>query len=496
METSFEHLAASCAAPLEAIVIGAGFGGIGLAIALKREGIHEFLILEKGRDVGGCWRDNVYPGAACDVPSHLYSFSFEPNWNWSRKYATQPEIFAYLKQVARKYRLEGLLRLNTEVASASYDEAEHVWRVELANGSVLHARMVVTATGQLSRPAYPGLPGLESFAGKSFHSATWDREYSLKGKRVAVIGTGASAIQFIPEVAVEVQHLKVFQRSPAYVIPRSDRAYRDWEKAMFHRFPFTMKMVRAAIYLRNESFAIGFTRFRHLTSLLGGIPFKRLLAVQVPDPELRRKLTPDYPVGCKRILISNDYLKALARPNVELVTEGIERITPTGIITKDGRQHEVDAIIFGTGFAATEFLTPMKVYGMGGIELSTAWKNGAEAYLGISIPRFPNFFMLYGPNTNLGHNSIVYMLESQIRHVIACRKKMRESGARSMQVRQEACAGYNARIQARFRHTVWNGCTSWYIDASGRNTINWPGFTFRYRAMTRDPDMQHYELTP
>ncbi|MBN3820489.1 NAD(P)/FAD-dependent oxidoreductase, partial [Paraburkholderia sp. Se-20369] len=483
------------AAALAAIIIGAGFAGIGMAIALQRAGMHDFVILERAHDVGGVWRDNSYPGAACDVPSHLYSFSFEPNPRWSRTFARQPEIHAYLRHCASKYGLARHLRFGAEVAHARYDEPQALWRVTLADGTELSAALLVSGTGQLSRPALPKLPGMETFRGHAFHSAHWDHTYPLAGKRVAVVGTGASAIQFVPAIAGAVKSLTVFQRSPAYLMPRPDRPYRPWEQALFRRLPWAMKLHRAAIYLRYESRAIAFTRFNGLMDVAVGRPFRTLLARQVPDAALRARLTPDYPIGCKRILLSSDYLAAISRPNVELVTQGIRRVTEHGIEAADGTHHPVDAIVYGTGFAATEFLSPMRITGRGGLDLNDAWRRGAQAYLGMTVPGFPNFFMLYGPNTNLGHNSIVYMLESQIAHVMRCVRAMRQAGATAIDVDARRYRRYNVHVRQRLAGSVWSGCKSWYVDESGHNSTNWPGFTLTYRWLARRSGLAAYRFS-
>ncbi|PCE34083.1 alpha/beta hydrolase fold domain-containing protein [Burkholderia ubonensis] len=481
--------------PLAAIVVGAGFAGIGMAIALRRAGVHDFVILERTHDVGGVWRDNSYPGAACDVPSHLYSFSFEPNPGWSRMFARQPEIHAYLRHCARKYGLARHLRFGAEVAHARYDEPNALWRVTLTDGTTLSAALLVSGTGQLSRPALPNLPGMETFRGRAFHSAHWDHGYPLAGKRVAVVGTGASAIQFVPAIADAVKTLTVFQRSPAYLMPRPDRAYRPWERALFRRLPWAMKLHRAAIYVRYESRALAFTRFNGLMKFAVGRPFFKLLARQVPDAALREQLTPDYPIGCKRLLLSNDYLATMSKDNVELVTQGIRRVTEHGIETADGTHHPVDAIVYGTGFAATEFLSPMRITGRDGLDLNDAWRRGAQAYLGMTVPGFPNFFMLYGPNTNLGHNSIVYMLESQIAHVMRCVRAMRRAGATAIDVDAQRYRRFNVQVQQRLAGSVWSGCKSWYVDASGHNSTNWPGFTLSYRWLTRFSGLAAYRFS-
>lgn len=482
-------------APFHTLIIGSGFAGIGMAIALKKAGLGNFLILEKQSDVGGVWRDNTYPGAACDVPSHLYSFSFEPNPNWSRVFARQAEIHQYLQHCARKHGLLPSIRFGCEVARASFDEGLALWTVNLTSGEVLQARHVVTATGQLSRPVYPKLEGMAQFKGHVCHSALWDHSHDLTGQRVAVIGTGASAIQFVPAIAGQVSQLTVFQRSAAYILPRPDGPYAGWRKALFRALPWTMRLHRARIYAHYESRAIAFTRIKSLMKLAVGVPFKALLRKQVPDPALRAQLTPDYPIGCKRILLSNDYLATMTRPNVNLVTQGIRRITADGVETVDGQHHPADAIVYGTGFAATEFLAPMTITGRDGQDLNHAWQQGAQAYLGMTVPGFPNFFMLYGPNTNLGHNSIIYMLESQIAHVMRCLKAADRAGASTVEVDAKRYTRFNSTIQNRLRATVWQGCKSWYVDANGHNSTNWPGFTFGYRWLTRHASLNAYHFS-
>ncbi|CAD5109594.1 flavin-containing monooxygenase [Zestomonas carbonaria] len=479
--------------PVRVLIIGAGFGGLGLAIRLRQSGIDDFLILEKAGEVGGTWRDNSYPGAACDVPSHLYSFSFAPKTDWSRKYAPQAEIHAYQRQLADDYGLRRHIRFGIEVAGAAFDEAEGLWRVTSTAGETFAARALVSACGQLNRPLYPRLPGIERFQGEVFHSARWNHDYDLAGKRVAVVGTGASAIQFVPQIAPQVARLHLFQRSAAYVIPKPDRAYRPWELALMQRFPALQKVDRLLKYIQHESRVLAFSVFPPLMKMMR-LSFHKHLARGIPDRELRRRLEPDYPLGCKRILISNDYYPALARDNVEVVDTAIREVTERGLVSADGREREVDAIIYGTGFAATDFLAPMHITGRGGLELNQAWRDGAEAYLGISVNGFPNLFVLYGPNTNLGHNSILYMLESQFSYVLGCLRALDERGLRYLDVKPEVQRQFNRRLQHQVRHTVWEqGCTSWYKTADGKNTNNWPGFTFAYRKLTRHPELADYE---
>ncbi|MBS1124160.1 MAG: FAD-dependent pyridine nucleotide-disulfide oxidoreductase [Deltaproteobacteria bacterium] len=477
----------------QVIIIGAGFGGLGMAIRLKQRGEHRFVILEQADDVGGCWRDNTYPGAACDVPSHLYSFSFEPSTGWSRAYAPQPEIHAYLRACARKYGLLSHIRFGTCVRGAAFDARAGQWIVD-AEPHQLRARALVVACGQLSRPAMPRIAGIERFRGAQFHSARWNHDYALDGRRVAVIGTGASAIQFVPAIAPRVSKLSLFQRSPAHVIPKPDRAYSSWERALQRRLPALTVASRAWSYLRHESRAPAMA----VPTLMAGFEwlFRRHLERQIRDPELRKKLTPDYPIGCKRILISNDYYPTLTRDNVDVVTDAIREITEDGIVTEDGSargaETPVDAIIYGTGFTANEFLAPMVIRGLHGT-LASAWQHGAEAHLGITVSGFPNMFLLYGPNTNLGHNSIIYMLESQIHYVMQCLEALHR--ARYLDVRADAQHAFNTNLQQQLAGSVWAGdCTSWYKTAEGKLTNNWPGFTFSYRRLTRTLDLDDYTI--
>jgi cation diffusion facilitator CzcD-associated flavoprotein CzcO/acetyl esterase/lipase len=480
---------------LQALIIGTGFAGLGMGIALRKAGMCDFLIMERSQDVGGVWRDNTYPGAACDVPSHLYSFSFEPNPNWSHVFAPQAEIHAYLRHCARKYDLAQHIRFGSEVTEAVYDEGRSMWRVTLASGEVHTCRMLISGTGQLSRPAMPKLDGIDTFKGQSFHSAHWDPSVPLAGKRVAVVGTGASAIQFVPAIAPQVGTLHVFQRSPAYLLPRPDRAYGPLAKALLRYVPGAAALYRASIYLKYESRALAFTRFKGLMKWAGNVPFQRMLHAQVANADLRQRLTPDYQIGCKRILLSSEYLSTMSRPNVQLHTAGIRCVRPDGIETTDGQVHAADVIVYGTGFAATEFLSPMRIKGKGGIELNEAWRDGASAYLGMSVAGFPNFFMLYGPNTNLGHNSIVYMIESQIAHIMRCLRAAQSGGATGIEVHEVPYRRHDTLMHEALRRTVWSECTSWYTDANGKNTTNWPGFTFTYRWQTRHASLAAYRFT-
>jgi cation diffusion facilitator CzcD-associated flavoprotein CzcO len=479
----------SMAEPLSVVIVGAGFGGIGMAIRLRRAGIDDFVVLEKSAELGGTWRDNTYPGAACDVPSHLYSFSFERKTDWSRRFPPQQEILDYLRHCAAKYRVEP--RFNVEVKEAVFDAADGVWRVRTADGEELVSRALITACGQLNRPAYPSIPS--DFRGTAFHSSRWDHSCDLTGKRVAAIGTGASAIQFVPHVASRAEQVYLFQRTPPYVLRKPDRPYRAWERRLLRGLPILHTLSRVKSYAQYESRGLGFIVKPALMKRYADV-FRRQLAEQVPDPELRETLTPEYVMGCKRILISNDYYAALTRPNVELITDRVERLSEAGVVTADGRERPVDVVIYGTGFQTHGFLAPMTVRGLEGRDLNEAWRDGAEAYLGIAVSGFPNLFMLYGPNTNLGHNSIIYMLESQFNYIEGCLRALRR--ARYIDVRPDVQRAYNLDLHRRFEHTVWStGCTSWYRSADGKIVNNWPGFTFTYRRATRRPDPRDFHVT-
>jgi cation diffusion facilitator CzcD-associated flavoprotein CzcO len=478
--------------PLAVLIIGAGFAGVGMAIQLQKRGIDNYLILEQAASVGGTWRDNSYPGAACDVPSHLYSFSFVSKTDWSRKFAPQGEIHAYIQQCVLEFGLAARIRCNSALVSAEFEQSTGLWRVRCANGAEYLTQALISACGQLNQPAYPEIAGLDKFTGERFHSARWNHQYHLSGKRVAVIGTGASAIQFVPQIVPKVAQLYLFQRSAAYVIAKPDRAYRPWELALLARVPALQKLDRTLKYVQHEVRALAFICFPALMKLFN-FSFHRHLAKAIGDPQLRQLLTPNYPLGCKRILISNDYFPALAQPNVEVVNAGIREITEHGVVTEDGCEREVDVLIYGTGFTATDFLAPMQIKGLDGVDLNQAWRDGAQAYKGISVSGFPNLFLLYGPNTNLGHSSILYMLESQFTYVLDGLQALRQ-GLRYIDVKAPLQQRFNQRLQAQIGQTIWaQGCTSWYKNAAGKNTSNWPGFTFSYRQQTRHLELTDYD---
>ncbi|MDT5270441.1 MAG: hypothetical protein QOH49_2627 [Acidobacteriota bacterium] len=475
-------------------IIGSGFAGLGMGIRLRQRGEQDFLIFERAGDVGGTWRDNSYPGCACDVQSHLYSFSFAPNPDWTRSYSAQPEIWDYLRRCARDFGVLPHVRFNHEVRDARWDERAQLWRVETSQGTYT-ANILVMASGALSEPRVPDLPGFENFKGTSFHSARWDHTYDLTGKRVAVIGTGASAIQFVPEIQPQVERLHIFQRTPPWIMPRPDRPLAERERRMFRRFPILQRAARAGIYAFRELFFLGFRHLR-LSRLIRRIALRHLERA-VPDPSLRARLTPAYEIGCKRILVSNDYLPTLTRPNVELVIEPIKEIREHSIVTDDGTERLADTIIFGTGFRVTDQPLAGHVRGRDGVSLEETWAGSPRAYVGTTITGFPNLFILLGPNTGLGHTSVVYMIEAQIEHVMKALDYMKRHGVSTLEPRAEAQAAYVEEIDRRMGGTVWvaGRCASWYLDRTGRNSTIWPDFTWRFRRRVARLDPSEYLMS-
>jgi len=477
-------------------IIGSGFSGLCLAIQLKKAGIDSFTIFEKADRLGGTWRDNTYPGAACDVPSFSYCFSFEQKRDWSRKWSPQEEIRDYMDHCARKYDLLRHIRCATEIAGARFDGREGVWHLRAANGEEITAEVLVSAVGQLNRPLIPDLPGLDRFQGPCFHSARWRHDCDLAGKRVAVIGNAASAIQFIPQIAPRVGHLSIFQRSANWMLPRGDRAYRAWEKWCFRHVPLLARFYRWKIWLQLE---MRFPLFRGNRFLAWAVRrmAEKSMGELVADRHLRPLLVPDYPVGGKRILISDDYYQTLARKNVQLVTGGIDHLTETAIVTRDGVAHPVDVVILATGFQSTAFLAPMHIEGLNGRSLTAEWADGARAYRGITVSGFPNFFMMYGPNTNLGHNSIIFMLESQTRYILGGIRSLIARDLLYLDVDPDVMRAYDERVQAELADTVWAATgKSWYKTEAGRITNNWSGSTLGYWWTTRRFDREHYRAQP
>jgi cation diffusion facilitator CzcD-associated flavoprotein CzcO len=469
-------------------IIGCGFGGLGAAIELKKAGYDDIVIFEKGAEVGGVWRENTYPGAACDVPSPFYSYSFEPNPRWPRRFSQQPAILEYLKDVTDKYDLRRHIRFGTEVTAASYDEETRKWTVTLSSGDGVVVDLLVSAVGQLSRPAMPNIKGVEEFEGAAFHSATWDHSVDLTGKRVAVIGTGASSIQFVPELQPKVASLELFQRTPPYIIPRPDTEFGPAHHKVFERLPVTQLVERGTWYGVVESLSIAWVYSKPLARIVRQVSKAHMKRQTRSVPGLFEKVWPSYPIGCKRILFSSDYLPALAKPNVEVITDGIKEITAKGVVTENGVLHEVDAIVYGTGFAANEFLAPMSIKGIGGRDLHEEWAEGARAYYGIAVPNFPNLFIMYGPNTNTGGGSIIYFLEVQARYLRKYVDHMVASKAPLM-VKQAVEDAFDNEIQSKLNGSVWTSCSSWYRNASGRVTTNWPLLGIEYRQKAKfDPE--------
>jgi cation diffusion facilitator CzcD-associated flavoprotein CzcO len=476
-------------------IVGAGFGGLGAAIRLKQRGHHDFVVLERAGDVGGTWRDNSYPGCTCDVPSHLYSFSFAPNPDWSHSFSGQAEIWRYLRACADRHGLAPHLRFDHDVLAAAWDATGGRWVIETSRGT-LTADVLVAAPGPLAEPRIPDLPGLDSFAGTAFHSARWRHDHDLTGRRVAVIGTGASTAQFVPEIAPVVDRLTVFQRTPPWVLPRRGRPVRRWEHRLYRTVPATQRLIRTGIYWAHEALAVGFLHPRAMAvaQRMG----RRHLARAVPDPELRVRLTPGYTIGCKRVVLSNDYLPALSRDNVTVVGEGVRAVTPTGVVTTGGERHDADTIIFGTGFHVTDLPLADRVRGRYGQTLAEVWRGSPRAYLGTTVTGFPNLFLLLGPNTGLGHTSVVFMIECQIAHLLAALAYLDRTGVPAVEPTPSAQAGFVAEVDRRMAGTVWvsGGCESWYLDRTGRNSTIWPGQTFTYRRRLRRFDPRAYQPVP
>ena len=487
---------ASLPSRVRVLVIGAGFGGLGMAIRLQQRGEPDFLVVDKGHEVGGTWRDNTYPGAACDVPSQLYSFSFAPNADWSRSFSPQPEIQAYLRRVAEGAGVLDRFRFGTAAEDATWDADAAVWRVRTTAGTVA-ADVVVAASGGLSEPRMPDIDGIDGFTGEVFHSARWNHDYDLTGKRVAVIGTGASSIQIVPEIANQVARLDVYQRTAPWVMPRRDRDYTRLERLGFRHVPGLQRIYRSAIYWGRECFVPGFTVSPKLAAPARKAALANI-ARGIPDPELRAKVTPTFEIGCKRILISNDYYPTLARDHVDLVTDPISKVTGTSIVTADGIEREVDAIIVATGFYTTEQPIAEHITGAHGRSLADVWsRDGMSAYKGTTFHGFPNLFQIVGPNTGLGHSSMVFIIESQIAYILDALRRMRTDGIATVQPAPGAQQRWNADLQRRLARSVWTtgGCSSWYLDAHGRNTTLWPRTTFTFRRLLSRFDPEQYVTT-
>lgn len=478
----------------DVIVVGSGFSGINMGISLKRVGFENFLILERAEDVGGTWRDNTYPGCACDVPSHLYSYSFEPNPDWSSVFSGSAEIQAYIQHCARKYGLDPHLRFGQDVVGARFDEDAGLWTLRTATNLTYTARVLVSAVGGLVTTAWPDIPGREAFLGPVMHTARWNHGIDLSGKRVAVIGTGASAIQVVPSIQPRVAQLNLFQRTAPWILPKFDRSLQASTKALFRRLPLAQRTLRNAILALSE---LVFAPMVILDSPLrkGLELLARNNLWQVRDPALRRRLTPTFNIGCKRVLISSDYYPAVQQPNVEVVSDGIARFTAAGLRTTDGREFEVDAVIMATGFRVGIAEPPFEVHGLGGKSLAQLWSGpGAKAYKGVAISGMPNFFMMLGPNTGPGHTSVLIYTEAQAAYIAQAVQTLLDKDLRYLNVQTEVMHSYHRKLQARMRYTTWtSGCRSWYLDARGENHTLFPGLATEYALSLRRFKPDEYE---
>ncbi len=485
----------AAAAHYQVAIIGAGFGGLAMGIRLLQRNIHNFLILEKSNEVGGTWRENQYPGAACDVQSHLYSLSFAPKTDWSKRYADAPEIFQYIQDVVQQFNLREYCQFNSEVVHTEYHEKECLWHVTLKDGRQISCQYLIFASGPLHVPQIPHIKGIEKFQGKVFHSSQWDHQYDLNGKVVASIGTGGSAIQYIPEIAPQVKQIYVMQRTAAWVIPRDERKYLNVEKKLFKQADWFRKLHRARLYWSNESRAIPIMQpsVMKYTQKLA----EAFIRFQVKDKQLAQKLTPDYIMGCKRILVSNKYFPTFNRDNVELVTDAILELTADSIITKDGKMRKIDCLIYGTGFITDPriYLQPFSCLGEHGVELKQAWKDGAESYYGISHKGFPNLFQLLGPNTVLAHNSVIFMIEAQVDYILQMMDLVTQSQSNAIVVKDQVQDQFNQDVQDMLNNTVWqSGCVSWYQQDGGKNFALWPTYTWKYWLKTKSLHPSDFRL--
>ena len=483
---------ASDDATVDVLIIGAGFAGLGAAIRLQQAGVTNIAILERGSEVGGTWRDNQYPGAACDIPSNLYSYSFAQNPHWSRGFSGSREILGYVHHLVQRFDLARLVRFDQDVVSMDFDEATGRWSIRTANGRTHRARSVVMAQGPLSNSSWPKIQGLETYAGHKIHSARWDHSYDFTGKRVAVIGTGASAIQIVPELVKQAAQVTVFQRTAPWVMPRPDYRSPEWSRKLFARVPAAQTAFRELLYWVHESMAVGVVWTTPVTRIFEGLA-KAWLRSQVRDPKLRRQLTPAYRLGCKRILISNDWYAALQAPNCELVTTPIAALSPGGIRTAEGTEHPFDCIVFATGFDVSTSGAPFPVTGLGGRSLDHEWARGAQAYKSVSVSGYPNVFLTFGPNSGPGHNSALVYMEAQIDYIVQGVRKLLDDDLRVLDVRGEVQKAYNAGIQKRLRRTNWNsGCSSWYLTPDGFNATMYPGLATQFRAQMARFDANDY----
>jgi len=478
---------------VDVAIIGAGFGGLGVGIALKQKGLENFVIFEGEENVGGSWRTNTYPGCACDVPSHLYSYSFEPNPNWPEAYSRQADIREYIEHCSDKYQLRSQIQFSTKVTGAEFDQTQGIWKVTTDDGAVTHARVLVPATGALSHPQHPDIDGIDSFAGPALHTARWDDSVSLEGKRVGVIGSGASAIQVVPSIAPEVGDLTVFQRTPSWVLPKGNRSYTDKQHSRWTKHPWVQTLRRLGQYWTMES-ALPALMWYPKMLWFAELAHKRALRAAIKDPLLREKLTPTYKVGCKRALVSDDWFPAFARDNVHLETAEIEAITERGVRTTDGREHPFDVLVFATGYKIGAAAYPFEIQGIGGVTLTEYWGAQRKAYYGMSVAGFPNMMMIMGPNTGPGHTSVLIYQEAQFQYIANFTEQLLKDGAKYYNVKEKIQNDQFDLFQDRMKHSSWlSGCSSWYLNEDGTNSTMWPGFSFEYVAKTRKLDMSVYD---
>lgn len=477
------------------LIVGAGFAGLGIAIRLLQNGIDDFVILERGKDAGGTWRDNTYPGAACDIPSLLYSYSFAQNPDWSRAYSGGPEILNYIRHLVQRYDLNHYIRFGVNVTAMSFDADTGTWTADTEQGHTFTGRNAVMAAGPLANVSWPDIPGLDSYTGHKIHSARWDHDYDMAGKRVAVVGTGASAVQIIPELVATAAQVNVFQRTPGWVLPRMDFSHPDWAKQLFRRLPAAENLARQAWYWGHEAAATGMVWDTPVTTAIQWIA-KANLRRQISDPRTRRQLTPDFRAGCKRMLMTSDYYPALEKDNCKLITSPIARTSPNGIRTADGTEHEVDCIVFATGFDVCKAGTPFPIAGLDGRKLADEWSRGMYAYKSISVSGYPNLFFTFGPNSGPGHNSALVYVEAEIDYIVKAVRLIRDRNLRSLDVRQDRQDDYNADIQQRLASTTWNsGCKSWYLTEDGHNCTMYPGFATQFTRQLARVDLDDYTVT-
>ncbi len=477
------------------LIVGAGFAGLGTAIRLLQSGIDDFVILERGDRVGGTWRDNTYPGAACDIPSVLYSYSFAPNPHWSRAYSGGAEILRYIEGLVDRYGLHRHIRFGEDVTALNFDEDTGTWTADVRSGTTYTARAAVMAPGPLANVSWPDIRGLDSYTGHKIHSARWDHDYDMAGKRVAVIGTGASAVQIIPELVKQAAKVKVFQRTPGWVLPRPNFPHPGWARQLFRHIPLTEQLARQAWFWGHEAAAVGMVWNTPATDAIQLVA-KAHLRRQIRDPWKRRQLTPDFRAGCKRMLMTNDYYPALEKDNCKLVTWPIATISPNGIRTADGIEHEVDCIVFATGFDVAKTGTPFPVAGLDGRKLADEWSSGAYAYKSVSVSGYPNLFLTFGPNSGPGHNSALLYMEAQIDYIVAALRLIAEQDIHSLDVRRGRQDAYNTDIQRRLQGTTWNsGCNSWYLTADGHNGTMFPGLASQFTRQLARVDLDDYRVT-